>query len=206
MIRALLQRPDGRDQSGSTAAEFALVLPVLLLFLFGIIDAGRLMWAWNGAEKATQMGARMAVVTDMIPGGLAAADYSATLGQGKSVPITSFGAATCKKPAAAVTCTCKTAPCPTLTPINTSAFNGVVTRMTYFLPLLQPSNVVIDYENSGLGYSGDPNGSDVAPIVTVRIQNMPFNPILGAVFGATFKLPEIRADLTLEDGSGNYSN
>ena len=44
-----------------------MVLPLLLLFIFGIIDVGRLMWTWNRAEKATQMGARFAVVTDMVP-------------------------------------------------------------------------------------------------------------------------------------------
>ena len=51
------------DRSGSSAAEFGIVLPLLLMFLFGIIDAGRFMWTYNHAEKATQMGARMAVVT-----------------------------------------------------------------------------------------------------------------------------------------------
>jgi Flp pilus assembly protein TadG len=55
-----------RDQSAATAAEFALVLPLLLIFLFGVIDAGRWMWAYNQAEKATQMGARMAIVTDYV--------------------------------------------------------------------------------------------------------------------------------------------
>ena len=196
----------GKADSGSTAAEFALVLPLLLLFLLGTIDAGRLIWTWNEAEKATQMGARMAVVTDMVPNGLYTQDYSATLGQGKVVPLSSFGAATCTKPGGTVTCSCKTAPCPTLTPINTTAFNAVVTRMKYFLPLLQASNVRIDYDNSGLGYSGDPNGPDVAPIVTVRIQGMRFYPLIGALLGANFPMPEFHADLTLEDGLGNFSN
>ncbi len=64
-----------RDRSAASAAEFALVLPLLLLFLFGIIDAGRFMWEYNKAEKATQVGVREAVVTDVIPGGLATASY-----------------------------------------------------------------------------------------------------------------------------------
>ena len=55
------------DRNGATAAEFALVLPLLLFFLFGIIDVGRLMWTFNQAEKATQIGVRAAVVTNVIP-------------------------------------------------------------------------------------------------------------------------------------------
>jgi Flp pilus assembly protein TadG len=32
-----------RTQRGSSSVEFALVLPLLIMFLLGIIDAGRLM-------------------------------------------------------------------------------------------------------------------------------------------------------------------
>jgi Flp pilus assembly protein TadG len=38
MIRRLLQ-----DRSGSSAAEFAMVLPLLLVLLFGLIDTGRFL-------------------------------------------------------------------------------------------------------------------------------------------------------------------
>ncbi len=59
-------RQMARSQSGSTAAEFALVLPLFLIMLFGIIDAGRFMWEFNRAEKATQVGARVAIVTNVL--------------------------------------------------------------------------------------------------------------------------------------------
>ena len=42
------------NRSGASAAEFALVLPILLILLLGIIDAGRWLWTYNRAEKATQ--------------------------------------------------------------------------------------------------------------------------------------------------------
>ena len=64
------------DRTAASAAEFALVLPLLLLFLFGIIDAGRLMWTMNRAEKATQMAVRYAVVTNMVPEDLATTDFT----------------------------------------------------------------------------------------------------------------------------------
>ena len=52
------------DRRASSAAEFALVLPAALLLLFGIIDVGRYAWQLNEYEKATQMGARHAVMLD----------------------------------------------------------------------------------------------------------------------------------------------
>jgi len=196
---------NGRAESGATAAEFALVLPLLLLFLFGIIDTGRMMWTWNQAEKATQMGARMAVVTDMVPGGLSTKNFGADLGQGQAIPISSFGAASCHKPTTALQCDC-TGTCPTLTPYNDTSFNAIVARMQFLLPGLKSSNVWVDYANSGLGYAGDPNGPDVSPLVTVRIVGMSFQPITGMLFRASIPMPQFRASLTLEDGSGSVSN
>ena len=100
-----------RDQAGSTAAEFGLVLPLLLLLLFGIIDAGRWIWTYNQAEKATQMGARMAIVTDMISPGIGTSYVGVGgLTQGDVIPASAFGKITCTSSG----CTCTTAPCPTL--------------------------------------------------------------------------------------------
>ena len=51
-----------RDESGATAVEFALVLPLLFLVLFGIIDFG---WAFGqnlDLKHAAREGARLAVV------------------------------------------------------------------------------------------------------------------------------------------------
>jgi hypothetical protein len=71
-------------------------------------------------------------------------------------------------------------------------------------PLVERSQVTVDYDHSGLGFAGDPNGPDVAPIVTVQIANVVFrSPLL---FGARIPLPAFRATLTLEDGRGTRSN
>lgn len=152
-----------RRDDGATAAEFAMVLPLLILFLFGIIDVGRYMWTLNQVEKATQMGARMAVVTNMVPGGLASQNYGAILGQGAAIPTSQFGAAACSAPAGTLTCTCVTSPCPTLTPVDNTAFTAITTRMNQIAESVSPQDVTIRYDNSGLGYAGDPTGPDVAP-------------------------------------------
>ena len=186
-----------RDARAASAVEFAMVLPLLLLFIFGTIDIGRLMWTWNRAEKATQMGARFAVVTDMVPATLATQNFALSNGipGGSPVPTSAFSATTCDN----VGCTNGWG-------YDAAAFNAVVGRMRLMMPTITAANVVIDYENVGLGYAGDPNGPDVAPLVTVRLRNMTFRPLSLFLFNGTFNLPDFRTALTLEDGAGTVSN
>ncbi len=47
---------------GSTAVEFALVLPIFALFLFGIIDFGRYFFVQHTVQFATREGTRLALV------------------------------------------------------------------------------------------------------------------------------------------------
>lgn len=61
---------DGRtDRRGQALAEFALVLPVVLLLIFGLIDLGRAVFLANSVTNAAREGARFAIVhqdTDQI--------------------------------------------------------------------------------------------------------------------------------------------
>ncbi|HVQ05027.1 MAG TPA: TadE/TadG family type IV pilus assembly protein [Burkholderiaceae bacterium] len=47
------------------AVEFALVSSLLFTLLFGVMEMGRLLWAWNAAVEATRLGARLSVVCDI---------------------------------------------------------------------------------------------------------------------------------------------
>ena len=189
-----------RDSGGASAAEFALVLPLLILLLFGIIDGGRYMWTINRAEKAAHMGVRMAVVTDYISSSIGD-DYvgqcATPLGAGDSIPAGCFSQITCSRTGNNATCTNGTA--------DTAAFNVVLSRIQAFMPEIEPGNVQIIYSPSGLGYAGDPNGPDVAPLVTVRLSGMTFTPIVFLAF-TSVGLPEARSSLTFEDGQGSASN
>jgi TadE-like protein len=49
-------------QRGQGVAEFALVLPLFLLMLFGIVDIGRAIWAYDDVSNAAREGARYASV------------------------------------------------------------------------------------------------------------------------------------------------
>ena len=50
-------RQFARDESGTTLVEFAVVLPLFLLFVFAMIDFGRMGFEYVLANKAVQSGA-----------------------------------------------------------------------------------------------------------------------------------------------------
>lgn len=51
-----------KDEQGASAVEFALVLPILLLLIFGIIEFGLLYHDYLAVTHAAREGARMAAV------------------------------------------------------------------------------------------------------------------------------------------------
>ncbi|WOF43819.1 pilus assembly protein [Sphingopyxis indica] len=196
------------DERGGPAAEFALVLPLILLFLLGLIDVGRYAWEINRAEKATQIGARWAAATDIIASDLR--DYSFATGDdlipaGTPVPETAFPGLSCTSNGISASCTCL-GTCNFLTTADNDAFTNLVDRMNDIMPGIAAGNVVVDYRYSGLGFAGDPNGPDVAPIISVRLQNMQFVPITLILFGGSIALPDFSYSLTMEDGDGDWSN
>ena len=77
--------------------------------------------------------------------------------------------------------------------------------MDSIYPEISPGDLQVIYSDSGVGYAGDPTGPDVAPLVTVRLSGMRFQPI--TLFSlASVALPEVRSSLTFEDGIGSQSN
>jgi hypothetical protein len=195
------------DRSGASAAEFAMVLPLLILFIFGIIDAGRFLWETNKAEKATQVGARVAVVTDVLSSGLGAQNYVGVGGltQGDVIPASALGKMTCTSAGCCVSGGQCTGTYPAVGTFDTTSFNRIVQRMQFMKPDIDAGDVTVSYRGSGLGFAGDPNGMDIAPLVTVELDNVMFRPIV--LFGAAeFELPAFRTTLTAEDSSGSQSN
>jgi len=57
-----------RDQRGTSLVEFALILPVLALILFGLLDFAKAFNYWNDQTHLAAEGARWAVVNSN-PGG-----------------------------------------------------------------------------------------------------------------------------------------
>lgn len=204
-----------RDRGGASAAEFALVLPLLMILTLGTIDFGRYMWEVNQAKKAAQYGVRWAVVTDPVEGAIATESFlnksvgGVTLTQGDPIPAGALGTITCNN----ASCTCTTPPClATATNYQAGSFAAIVQRMQAVDPRVDAAEVEVIYEGSGLGFAGDPNGADVSPLVTVRIKDAAndgtgrdFLPISFMLLGAV-DMPDVRATLTAEDLSGSDSN
>jgi Flp pilus assembly protein TadG len=51
-----------RSSAGQSIAEFALVVPILLLLVFGIVEFGLIVKSWQVVTDAAREGARVAVV------------------------------------------------------------------------------------------------------------------------------------------------
>lgn len=193
------------NRRGASSGEFALVLPLLVILLFGIIDMGRFFYQLNRSEKATQMGARMAIVTSPVsPDLLEASFIGGGVDAGDLIPATALGTVKCTSTA----CTCETPPCPSGLPgaVDGAAFNVIAARMAQMNPLIQPEDITIRYSGSGFGYAdADDETMDVQPLVTVSVDDMKFN-FLALLGIAEVTMPEARATLTAEDSSGTYSN
>ncbi len=76
-----------RDRSGQAVVEMALVLPILVLFILGIVSYGLYINAVDTVQQAVRLGARSAALGDTLgcPGDSAETE----LGQGK--PATVYG-------------------------------------------------------------------------------------------------------------------
>ena len=57
-----IRRKPGRTERGQSLVEFALVIPVLIILVFGIIDFGLALRAYISVTQATREGARFAAV------------------------------------------------------------------------------------------------------------------------------------------------
>ena len=195
-----------RDTRGASAVEFTLLVPFLMLLIFGTIDVGRYPWNLSQAEKATQTGARWAVATDMIASGLYSYSFAvAGIEQGTTVNSTAFPGISCQSAGGTVACTCP-ASCAYPTTANSEAFGRLVARMAQIYPGLTANNVVVNYAWSGLGFAGDPNGADVSPLITVSLRNLNYAPFSSFIYGSPVALPAFAYTLPMEDGSGTGSN
>lgn len=77
-----------RCRAGVTAVEVAFLMPVLLLFLFGIVEFGRAMWIQSSLQYAVAAAARCAAIDPSTCGNVPA--YAAKQVLGLSIPSSTF--------------------------------------------------------------------------------------------------------------------
>lgn len=75
------------SQLGSVAIEYALVLPALLLFTFGVIDIGRLLWTQTTLDRAVEAAARCGAINSLTCG-TAAQIQAYAVGQAYGLAVT----------------------------------------------------------------------------------------------------------------------
>ena len=64
LIIGTVRAPAGREERGAVVVEFAVVLPILVLFIFGIIEFGRAYSAKIELTAAVREGARTAALAE----------------------------------------------------------------------------------------------------------------------------------------------
>jgi Flp pilus assembly protein TadG len=121
----------GRTTSdrGAAAVEFALLLPLLLLLLFGIIDFGRALNAQITLTQAAREGARLTALgntTAVVDSGTIAAATNLSLGD-SNVTITS--------------------PCPA----NFAPGSNAIVTVTYSFSFVTPVGAIAGLFGSGFG-------------------------------------------------------
>lgn len=117
MIR-LVRRARARDARGQALLEFALVFPIFMLVLFGIIDVGRYVYVNNSLNEASREGARYGSVAQWqysCPASVASPDRftctsAITLQRLAGTPSNIAATVTCKTVGAGGTLTNVTAP------------------------------------------------------------------------------------------------
>lgn len=156
-----------RETEGATLTELAMLIPLLLVFVFGAIEFGRFGYNEVLAQKATDIAARTAAVRPPICADVPPTHVPAS-GSPRIGTLCRSGNGICDDPGEKF-CTLAAA-------ADTATANEVWNRISALLPAgATRSNVRIRYTfNDDLGFIGGP----YTPIVTAEIISLEFIPIL----------------------------
>ncbi|AUX77582.1 TadE/TadG family type IV pilus assembly protein [Sinorhizobium fredii] len=167
MVISRFLKPFRQDESGVALTEALITLPIVMLMFATFIEFGYAMSQWNQTVKALQYGARLAAVSDPLTSDfdeVFPTEAANPLDNGDATPNNAMISSTCGPDLA--NCSdglsrivlgsdgaCGTAgdPRPGICDINWR---------------IQPENLVVTYQRSGLGYWGRPEG----PVLTMRLE------------------------------------
>ncbi|SJM31286.1 TadE/TadG family type IV pilus assembly protein [Mesorhizobium delmotii] len=199
-----------KSEDGAAMVEMAIVMTLMFALTLGFVDFGYALYQWNAANKAVQLGARLASVSDPVATALATAAPTTT--PGAPVVAAAYGPFTC-------TYTAGTGACSNGGTFNAANFSRIfrgdtaVTNddvcpalatdqrpgMCHFFAGLRRDNVVIAYSATGLGYQTRFGGP--VPTITVSLQNRTFQFFfLGGLLGfGNLTMPSMLSTVTGED-------
>jgi TadE-like protein len=212
-----------RDEDGGPLVEVAVILPVLILFLFGGIDFMNALYQWNAAAKAVEIGARIAAVSDPIASDLTSiADDALSSGLASGSPMPEF---TVRCDGGTAACACTSGACDGMGSYSAEAMGLMVygragdgnctpPASQYFVgmcnlhPSIAPQYVTVVYKQTGLGYAGRSLGP--VPTITVLLNaptsktKLPFKFIFLPF--ATINIPQVTTTITGEALSASAVN
>ena len=182
-------------ESGVALAEALIVFPIMVLAVAVCMEFTFVMYQWNSAAKAMQLGVRRLIVSDPVTTGTLFEDtfaFDPALGGDLILPDA----------AVKLVCGANAAPCDAdmLDWLVDGAGAGTMwPGLRAYYPSIGPGDIRVTYERSGLGYHGRPSG----PVVTVRLE-MVAGPtdllFLGGILGlAGFNFPPFTVTATSED-------
>lgn len=189
-----------REEDGAALIEAALILPMLLIIVFGLADLSLYFWQRGLATKAVDLGVRAAIVSDAVAQGPGLTpSYSASYWFGMPPGARCFpnGEAAAEPgnaggcPSFSVTCDfARGCDCPDVScgfRFSRANLAPILAAMRAVLPRLEPANLRITYTTNGLGYVGRP--PPVPVDVTVQIVALAFDPIFaGLLFAGSLPL------------------
>ena len=198
-----------RDRSGGVLVEATVLIPIIFIFVLGSVDFLFAFFQWNLTNKAVQLGARIAAVSDPV-----SSDLSAMSGLGDDVlpgqPMPAFRrmCSTSDATGASGTCTGGRYSAAAMRRIvfgepDATACANNSTGMCKLYPSITAANVTVVYAQTGLGYAGRPGGP--VPTITVSLRDLPFRFFfLSGLLGfSNMTIPAMTTTITAEDLSSS---
>ncbi len=184
--------PFVRDEKATATVEFVAIMPFFLLIAFFILEISIAIFRVATLEKAVQLGARVAVVSDPVIAGVPT--LNALGGSGAyGTPCSTSGAC-----AGFATQTCTGSGC------NAAEFARIANRMRNIFNVAD-RYITISYSYAQLGFAGGP----LIPSVTVTVSGVPYEAIVTTIMASFFtraggtsplvNLPPMSVTMTAED-------
>jgi len=183
-------------ESGIALTEALIVFPIMVTAVAVCIEFTNVMYQWNSAAKAMQLGVRKLIVSDPVTTGSLFDDTftSDPALAGELISADSSVQLVCGAGAAS--------PCDAVKMdrlVNGGGAGSVWPGLKAYYPAIEADIIRVTYERSGLGYHGRPAGQ----VVTVRMDIVadPIDlPLLGSLLGlAGFNFPPFTVSATSED-------